>query len=190
MNTGLGGPEVCARCAALTGSCCKLAPGHEEACFPLSEMEMDRIRDFTGAQGWFAQEANSEAFLSHMTRLFPGEEECVRMIFHPRKHHFRLATRRDGTCGLLGEDGCTLPEEVRPYYCRLFPLWYSRGRLQALAGMCLAVRESAGRARLLHSVHLSMERSRDLFARLRLAWGLPPEPGLPNVTLRLQRNPI
>lgn len=165
-----------------------MTPGQEDACFPLSDIEMDRIRDHAGTHGWFAQEANSEAFLTHMCRLFPGEEELLRRLFHPRKHHFRLATRPDGRCALLGDAGCTLPEEVRPYYCRLFPVWYSGGRLHVLAGMCLAVKEAGGRARLLDSVGLSPQKSRDLFARLRLAWGLPPEPGMPGVTLRLKQD--
>lgn len=149
---------------------------------------MDRIRDFAGAHGWFAQEQNSVSFLSHMCRLFAGEEELVRRLFHPRKHHFRLALGPDGACALLGPRGCTLPVEARPYYCRLFPLWYADGRLVALGGACLAVKEGRGRAHLLDSVGLSPQKSRDLFARLRLAWGLPPEPGMPAVTLRLQQN--
>lgn len=189
MSTVSRSPGVCARCAALSGSCCTLVPGQEDLCFPLSDMEMDRIRDIAGARGWFVQEPNSASFVHHLDRLFPGEEELVRALFPPRRHHFRLATSPGGRCALLGEKGCVLPVEARPYYCRLFPVWLSGDKLFVLAGQCLAVKEATGTARLLESVNLSRPAARDLHARLRLAWGLPPRPEMPNVTLRLQRNP-
>ncbi|WP_237559881.1 zinc/iron-chelating domain-containing protein [Desulfohalovibrio reitneri] len=181
-------PHVCSRCADMGRTCCNLTPGQEELCFPLSGIEMDRIGDFTGRRGWFTQEPNTEAFLGFMTKLFPGEEHLVRRLFHPRKSHYRLATLPDGSCKMLGEHGCRLPREARPYYCRLFPLWFSGESPMALAGNCLAVSESRGTAALLRSMDMSRRTARDLFSRLRMAWGLPPEKGMENVTIRLKQD--
>lgn len=181
-------PHVCARCAALGECCCKLTPGQEEVCFPLSEFEKDAIRDVTHAKGWFTGQENTSAFVNNLCRLFPGEEDMVRKIFLPRREHFRLATRSDGSCALLGDSGCILPQQVRPLYCRLFPLWTVGRQIMALGPQCLAIREAGTMGRLMESMAVSKAKVFDLHSRLRLAWGLPPKIGDPVVTLRLQRD--
>ena len=180
-------PSVCARCAAQGETCCRLFPGQEEVCFPLSDFEMEAIRTVWDAKGWFTGQENTTAFVSNVCRLFPGEEGLVKKLFLPRRAHFRLATKKDGTCVLLGETGCLLPQEVRPYYCRLFPLWTVGRQIVALGPQCLAIREAKTITRLLDSMSMSKAKVFDLHARLRLAWGLPPKSGDPVVTLRLQR---
>ncbi len=180
-------PSVCARCAAQGEVCCRLVPGHEEVCFPLSDFEMSAIRDVTDAKGWFTGQENTAAFVTNLCRLFPGEEKMVRKLFPPRLSHFRLATRSNGSCALLGDAGCVLPQQVRPYYCRLFPLWTVGRQIMALGPECLAIRETKSINKLLGAMSLSSAKVFDLHARLRLAWGLPPKHGAPVVTLRLQR---
>ena len=66
-------PHVCARCAASGPTCCTLTPGQEEFCFPLSEIERHRILEAGAGKGFFAQEANTSAFLDNLRKLFPGE---------------------------------------------------------------------------------------------------------------------
>ena len=125
-------PFVCKRCAGLGPTCCQLTPGAEEACFLLSNPEKDRIREAAPQLGAFAVAPNSSAFLDNIIRLFPTEKELVQEIFPERKEHFRLATDREGRCKLLGPEGCLLPVESRPYYCRIFPFWVHGGRLTVL----------------------------------------------------------
>lgn len=166
-------PMVCARCG---GACCGITSGQEEFCFPLSDIELDRIRQFAPAKGWFAQEPNSSAFIGHVSRLFPGEQALIEQLFNPRKHHMRLAVNAAGQCTFVGPQGCILPTEARPYYCRIFPLWDGDAGLNILAAEgCLALREARGVGPLLASLGLTPAKARDLHARLRLAWGLPPK---------------
>lgn len=172
-------PHICARCAAVSTTCCTIPPGAEEHCFPLSALERDRILDWMGdRRGGFEQEPNSEVFLANMRGLFPCEPELLERAFPSTKHHFRLAAP-DGKCAFLTEEGCGLPRQVRPYYCRLFPLWMRGKRVTMFdAPDCLAVREGRNIYRVLKSLAMTETQVRDLYGRLRMAWGLTPREGM------------
>ncbi len=180
-------PGVCARCAASGPTCCQLTPGQEEMCFPVSETERVRIVDHLGPRrGGFRQERNSTAFLDNLVRLFPKEREAVCALFPSHGFHLRLSTNPDGECLFLTSAGCALPNEVRPYYCRLFPFWTVGGRLTAFASNgCLAHREGRAVPGMLDLLETTSKKMRDLHCRLRMAWGLPPKEGMPNVTAAL-----
>jgi len=175
---------VCARCAALGPTCCELTPGEEESCFPVSEMEKRRIDEHLGLElGGLTQERNSRAFVTNLVRLFPRERKILETLFPPHGYHLRLATDKAGRCAFLGPSGCGLPNEVRPYYCRLFPFWVSGSRLTVFTPPgCLAYREGRSEKPMLELLETSAVKMIDLYCRLRMAWGLPPKEGMQNVT--------
>jgi Fe-S-cluster containining protein len=174
-------PDICQRCAQGGPTCCCLEPGAEQGCFPLAPAERDRILGvLSGAAGAFAREANSPAFVENMKALFPGEEELVAELFPEGGFHLRLAVDAAGRCRLLGPQGCVLPREARPHYCRLFPLWPVGRTVMAFAAeRCLAWREGRSLRRMLALLQTTEKNVKELHGRLRLAWGLPPERGLP-----------
>ncbi|MGE4293289.1 MAG: YkgJ family cysteine cluster protein [Desulfovibrio sp.] len=172
-------PSVCKRCALEGPTCCRLEPGQEEFCFPLSDKEKERIQDFQPDEGGFALQENTEGFLLNLLRLFPAEHDLIRALFPPRKFHFRLAVDEKGACRFLGRTGCRIPSELRPYYCRLYPFWVVGGRVNFFdASSCLARREAVNLLRMYDSFGLNAAQVRDLMGRLRLAWGLPPTTGM------------
>lgn len=181
LPTAPAGPGVCAQCAGLGQSCCQLTPGQEEACFPLSEMEKDRILEAAPNLGGFCLSPNSAAFSAMLRRLFPGEGRALERQFPPGKEHWRLATPPGGDCAFLSPGGCILPNEARPYYCRLFPFWVMENDLTIFtAGYCLAVKQGKNVAGTLEAIGITRKRVHELFGRLRLAWGLIPSlPGFP-----------
>jgi Fe-S-cluster containining protein len=173
--TACAGPGVCAQCASLGQTCCQLAPGNEEACFPLSTMEKDRILEAAPRLGGFCLSPNSAAFLAMLRRLFPGEARALAHQFPPDKEHWRLATLPSGDCAFLSPSGCILPKEARPYYCRLFPFWVMEDDVTVFtAGYCLAVKQGKNVAGTLEATGITRKRVHELFGRLRLAWGLIP----------------
>lgn len=175
-------PGVCIRCAALGPTCCHLDPVDSEFCFPLSEMEKNRILDCSPISGGFVFQANSRAFVDNVCRLFPGEEAVVRDVFAESDSHFRLAVGDDGACRFLGPQGCTISRESRPYYCRLFPFWVVGGEVIHFdAQICLARREGNSLPQILNSIGVNRAEIRDLYGRLRLAWGMPPARGMRSV---------
>lgn len=182
MDKRRADPHVCGRCAEVGPTCCRLTPGQEELCFPVSDLEKGRILEVAPDAGGFVLAPNSAAFLDNMMRLFPSERRMVRSLFPERKFHTRLATGRDGSCRFLRQGGCSLPTESRPYYCRLFPFWMSEGRLVTFdCRDCLAQRECKSVGRLLEALNSSTALLRDLHGRLRLAWGFPPQQGMQRV---------
>jgi Fe-S-cluster containining protein len=155
-------------------------------------MERDRILDCS--QDWkgaFAQEPNTKTFVENMRKLFPSDRRVVRDLFPLTKFHIRLATRPDGSCMLLGKNGCVLPREARPYYCRLFPLWVAGNAITVFdASRCEARGQAADAAHLMALLGLTRAKVHDLHGRLRLAWGLPPKEGMPHIDHPAKRKVI
>lgn len=177
-------PEVCRRCAGSVSSCCAHVPGDEERCFPISDMERRRIEDCISLRrGAFVLEPNTGAFRANLYRLFPSERREMDALFPEGGWHARLSRDARGRCVFLRTDGCLLPRQVRPYYCRLFPFWVLGRRLTVIAAAdCLARREGGDPAGMLHLLRCPEKMAHDLHGRLRLAWGLPPREDLPCVT--------
>ncbi|WP_243438383.1 YkgJ family cysteine cluster protein [Fundidesulfovibrio soli] len=166
---------VCAQCASLGPTCCRLEPGQEDLCFPVSELERQRIVDAAPQMGGLTGAPNTAPFLAHMMRLFPRDRAHMASLFPSHGGHLRLATRPDGGCSFLAAEGCILPREVRPYYCRLFPFWVSAGAVAAFdASGCLACKRSKGVRELLAQLGMSHAMVLDLHGRMRLAWGMTP----------------
>jgi Fe-S-cluster containining protein len=170
--------DVCRRCSFQGPTCCRITAGQEEYCFPLSQTEKERIQDLVPYTGGFVLSPNSKAFIDYACRLFPGEEELVRRIFPEGKEHFRLAVDSMGACRFLGPLGCEIPQEARPYYCRLFPFWMAGRTVTHFdTPTCLARREGGTLARILDILDTNKATVKDLYGRLRLVWGLPPTKG-------------
>lgn len=170
--------HVCLRCAQVNPTCCRLTPGQEDLCFPVSEIERQRIVEFGPRMCGLTGARNSKAFLSNMVRLFPRERVRLAALFPPHGEHLRLATLPDGRCAFLGQKGCILPREARPYYCRLFPFWVSAGAVTAFdASGCLACSEGGTAEGMLGLFKMSRSMVRELHGRMRMAWGLAPGEG-------------
>ena len=146
----------------------------------MSVVEQDKILECQGGRGAFAREPNSRVFVDSMKKLFPWEKRLIETMFPETKFHLRLATGPDGRCKLLGRDGCVLPVEARPYFCRLFPFWVLGRRINIFtSGRCLAQREAKTLKSLLVAFGTTEAGVFDLHARLRMAWGFPPREEAP-----------
>ncbi|WP_320170067.1 zinc/iron-chelating domain-containing protein [Maridesulfovibrio sp.] len=169
-------PFVCARCAAKGPTCCEITPGLEEVCFPVSDFERERIRECVPYSGGFVLQPNTAVFIENLLRLFPDQRRTVREVFPPGGMHYRLAVDSSGKCVFLGAEGCRIPVEARPFYCRLFPFWIDeRGRISLLEiERCLARHENKTPSRLFGALGTSQSKVRQLHAGLRTAWGFVP----------------
>ena len=170
-------PEVCARCAARFPTCCRVKTESVECCFPLSGLEQAAIRAHAGSDAVMTRQDTTPLFLANMQDLFPGERSLIAANFVPDGWHWRLALAPDGACVFLRPDGCALPREVRPAYCRIFPFWV-RGReiWHFSLRECQAQRELRGRPALQRCFGLSDADVLELYAIVRRGWGLPPRP--------------
>jgi len=166
--------DVCARCAKHGGTCCTLACGQEDLCFPLSTVERVGMEHAGARPHNFTPQVNTAGFLDNLCRLFPSEVKTICALFPPGKEHDRLSILQNGACSLLGASGCSLPRLARPLYCRLFPFWIKNGQeLYFEFAQCQAQRESRGGASLRRSLSMTSEHIRRTYKELRRAWGLP-----------------
>ncbi len=162
--------HICARCAARQQTCCQLDPGTEADCFSLSLPEKERLLA-AGYTDFWQQETTSSAFLHNMYSLFPQSRRRVREVFPLGAAHDRLAIRADGCCVFLGDSGCVLPREIRPWYCRLFPFWVVSGKVSILADEhCLVVQ--LGIRGGLQALDIPVKSVIQLYASLVEDWGL------------------
>lgn len=164
-------PHICARCAAAGRTCCELSGGDEEFCFPLSGAEMDRIRAAGHATASFVPAPNTPAFVEQLGALMPDLD--VAAAFPETDAHWRLATDTDGRCVFLGATGCVLPRDIRPRYCRMFPLWpYADQLTWFTAEECLANRECPSLRAMLQAMQLTSAEVETLFAAMCAELGL------------------
>ena len=164
-------PDVCQRCSALGRTCCSISGPDEEFCFPISPAEMSAIQAAGHGADCFASAPNTEAFVKQLGHLMPGRQ--VENVFHIEGTHWRLMTTSQGDCVFLGTEGCSLPRPVRPYYCKIFPLWVFRGRLTWFtAEECLAQAECHNLAAMLGVMNTDHDEIRTLFSQMCGALGL------------------
>jgi len=177
QSPSLPEPEACARCAARFPTCCRVKTENVECCFPLSGLEQATIKAYAGSGAVMARQENTPLFLRSMRDLFPDERALITASFPPGDAHWRLALTRDGACVFLHPDGCALPREARPAYCRIFPFWV-RGReiMHFSLRECQAQREQRGRPSLQRCFGMSDADVLELYATLRRGWGLPLKP--------------
>lgn len=172
-----------------------------EDCFPLSSSEHERIAQAiraaktgkpnsakllltqkateaidtpSGEKSWAVEEANSANFIKTMRNLFPLDKAKVKDAFLPEQSHLRLALAPDGACVFLSEHGCTLPQEARPWFCRIFPFWVVGKTVQCFHDeSCLAIQEnSKSFLTLLQTFAYTPEEIRACFTKLKQDWGL------------------
>lgn len=146
----------------------------------------EKIRE---ADWFYTRVINTKYFVDALCVLFPGEGPEIRQLYPVGGERSVLTVRKseDGSqpanadCVFLEAAGCMLPREARPWHCRLFPLWSSRGkpRLLDVEG-CLAARQASALAEnndkifeeLLRMLHTDLNGFQDLYKSLRAAWGL------------------
>lgn len=164
-------PDVCARCAARGKTCCELSGGDEEFCFPLSEAERQILLAAGVSETAFVRVTNSAAFVDQLDHLIP--DRGVADAFASEGFHWRLATTAAGACTFLASSGCTLNRDIRPMYCKLFPLWLFQGQLTWFtADECLANEECCSVVEMLNAMGADAAAIRKLFADMCAALGL------------------
>jgi len=171
----MNNPDICVQCAARNPTCCRIPPGQDECCFPLGAAERRKLeRHLPHAPGpHYAQSDNSRFFLRHLRRLFPREAAALDRLFPADKKHHRLALTADGRCVFLGPAGCVVPTEDRPYYCRIYPFWFVGRKLTGFASpACLALSSARTPEALLPLFAANREALWEIYAQLRLCWGL------------------
>lgn len=156
---------VCARCHQAGTGCCSLGKGSTNSMFGLTWGEVEAISQASGLEpGEFCvQDQAPPEFVAQASAIHPVFSDTM-----PGAKRIRLRVSDAGDCHFLGPRGCALPLEARPFYCRLYPFWFTRdGRLMVLASdTCLAQQYALSWREVLSRLKESEARLRMLFERL------------------------
>ncbi len=156
--------SLCARCHQAGGGCCRADSEGVEYMFGLTRGEIEIMAQASGldpSQFVVADQA-SPRFLAFLESLHPLFLQTM-----PRGRRLRLRLSR-GDCCFLGEQGCRLPVEARPLYCRMYPLFVNpHGRLMVLVSQaCLAQQGARSWREVMRGLGQDEATLRGLFGRL------------------------
>ncbi len=119
--------HICARCAHCQKTCC------QETDIYVSLGDLRRIEQFTGRADFTEFRAASDP----VYREVDGDPLWQACVFRDDGTKRVLKHHAGGDCTFLGERGCSLPTEVRPLICRLYPFDYDAGGIRdELASGC------------------------------------------------------
>lgn len=87
-----------------------------------------------------------------------------------------MLSHKDGACVFLTPQGCLLPRDCRPYFCRIFPFWFLPNGMMTMfnPAQCLLVEECPTFIEALDAMDCQEQELRALFAQLRASLGLCP----------------
>jgi Fe-S-cluster containining protein len=157
-------------------SCCTLRPENNEGLpAPVSEPEIERILSFfrnKKREDLLDRRINSPQFISQMAILFPDMADSVHKIFPVNGSHSDLKTIGD-SCIFKGINGCLLPDDARPHFCRIYPFWFFDDEPQIFEDSnCLALENCRTIPEVLLSLGTTSERLKQIHARIYDDWGL------------------
>lgn len=106
----------CARCARVQRTCCQRAE------IVLTTGDTDRIAAHSGRRDFLERRAPADP---DALAEDPADPNWTRWTIAPDGTRRVLRRRADGDCTFLGPAGCTLPLEVRPLVCRMYPYTFT-----------------------------------------------------------------
>lgn len=120
--------DICKKCFQNQTSCCTLKPDNPEKMMipPVSVPEISRILahiNGTRIDDIVSPKPNSAFYAKQMVNLFPDMKDDIYDRFPIDNYHYELKTNGN-SCALLGKQGCMLPKDLRPHFCRIYPFWF------------------------------------------------------------------
>lgn len=163
---------VCSRCSRIYGSCCVTPPGCTPHPTLVSDYEAAAITGFLQNDNEiFSKEPNAEPFIKMVGSLFPDYLADVVKCYNLAGSHRTLKIDCFGRCSLLGKDGCILPHDVRPFFCRIYPFWFIGNELKTFVNdRCLALNEADETGVLLEMFNTNKENLNLIFNMLLFYW--------------------
>lgn len=164
--------NICARCSTIYGSCCVAAQWSDFHSTLVSGNEAKRIMNYMKKGGlFFSWEPNNESFIKFIISLFPEFSEDTLRAFNPDESHRSLGIDCFGRCSLLGGNGCLLPYDVRPLFCRIYPFWFIRGELKIFKNeRCLALDVTTDPDKMIQLFRTSRSTLEIIYKKILLEW--------------------
>lgn len=120
-------PALCVRCAAHQKTCCQTS----EIAVTLGDVH--RIAAHTGQDDFYEYRRPTDPVYLEQS----DDPLWLETVIRPDGTRRVLCRREEGDCHFLAANGCTLPADVRPLICRIYPYDYdAQGLHERLARGC------------------------------------------------------
>jgi Fe-S-cluster containining protein len=107
--------NLCIECSKIDKTCCQLGSG----VVLLTDKDIQRIEAYTGKTGFHRKEPPKEYLANRIASSFDPNMKTYALS---RKGTVQtLKHQENGDCIFLSKEGCELPLETRPLYCRIHP---------------------------------------------------------------------
>lgn len=160
---GSDSANICAQCHDLGRGCCTLGAFGSDEMFPMTWSEVQTIVRETGLfpERFVVADRPPADFLRMAGALHPLFSGCM-----PGGIRLRLKVAGD-KCVFLSEHGCQLSKDLRPFYCQLYPFFFTPdGRLMVLMSeRCLAQEGARSWREVMTRMEEGEDRLRVLLAR-------------------------
>lgn len=120
------GPWGCAKHAQVERTCCETSEVF------VTEGDRSRIAAHAGRTDFWERRAPVDP--SYLDQ--PDDPVWLERAFAPDGTRPILRRGPSGACTFLGTEGCTLPVEVRPLVCRIYPFEYTERGVEGVGGRC------------------------------------------------------
>ncbi len=114
--------HICTRCATIQKTCCQRAE------VLVTDGDLERIREFTGRTDFTEYRAPRDA-------SYVDQDDdpiwAATTIEHDGTRRV-LLRESNGNCTFLQRDGCSLPTEIRPLICRMYPFAYTEAGIDGI----------------------------------------------------------
>lgn len=116
----------CRKCATLGKTCCQVCE------ILVTAGDVHRIEAHTGrADFWSDAKPNDPRYLDQ-----DDDPNWLRWVFRPDGTRPVLRRQENGDCAFLTSAGCSLPMEIRPLVCRLYPYAYTEAGINGVSDGC------------------------------------------------------
>lgn len=153
--------HICAICHEQKNGCCLLNEDESDLSFGLTYFEISKICAL-GYNILDFVEANTanKAFVENTLKFCNVLANSLAL-----GHRFSLKINNNA-CFFLGKNGCCLPIKARPYYCRLYPIWFNKNENAFVleSDRCLAEKDSKEIGNVLCKLDLHIDELKLLFA--------------------------
>jgi len=116
----------CAKHALMERTCCQTSEVF------VTEGDKQRIAEHAGRTDFWEHRAPEDP--SYLDQ--EDDPAWMRGVFRADGTRPILKRKPKGDCTFLGAEGCTLPVEVRPLVCRMYPFEYTEGGISGVGGHC------------------------------------------------------
>lgn len=128
----MAGPAVaeavwgCVKCSQIGKTCCQRCE------ILVTAKDKRRIAEYTGRSDFWHDRVPTDPSYADQD----DDPNWLKWSFNPDGSRPVLKRRADGDCGFLTPTGCSLPMEVRPLVCRLYPYSYTERSVDGIAEGC------------------------------------------------------